>query len=108
MKYLSFYFLYEPNRTLRVSTTTPELKCQNSNPRGKMVQKVNFSPVGQNNNLSLNLNPTCQQESRGMFGFQNRAPDVKILKFHVDQDNSAYFEKCDFQQKLIFRFWDCY
>ena len=35
-------------------------------------------------------------------------PDIKLLKFHANQNNSAYLEKCDFQQKLVFQFWDRY
>ena len=43
-----------------------------------------------------------------MPSFQNRAPYIKLLKFHANQDNSSYLKKCDFQQKLICEFWDCY
>ena len=41
----------------------------------------------------LMYTPTRQQESRGMFAFQNKALDVKILKFHANRDNSAYLER---------------
>ena len=43
-----------------------------------------------------------------MLGFQNKAPDIKILKFHVNQDNSAYLEKYDFQWKLVCQLLDRY
>ena len=36
-----------------------------------------------------------------MLNFQTRAPDIKLLKFYTNQDNNAYFEKYDFQRKLI-------
>ena len=55
---------------LCASTTAPELKFQNSNPRGKMVQNVNFSPVAQNNDLSLKFNSIRQHKSKGMLGFK--------------------------------------
>ena len=64
---------------------------------GKIVQNVNFLPVSQNSNLSLKLNPTRQHESKGMLGYQNRASDIKLLKFHANQDNNAYLEKQNFQ-----------
>ena len=46
-----------------------------------MVQNVNFSPVDKNSDLSLKLNSTCHHEYRVLLDFQNRAPDVKKLKF---------------------------
>ena len=36
-----------------------------------------------------------------MLGFQNRVTDTKLLKFHVNRENSAYLEKYYFQQKLV-------
>ena len=63
-----------------------------------MVQNINFSLIGQNSDLSLKLNFTRQHESKDMFSFQKRASDVKILKFHVNQDNSAYPRKCIFNR----------
>ena len=65
-----------------------------------------FLPINQNSDSTLKLNPTRQHESMGMLGFQNRAPDTKLLKFHINQDNRAYLEKHDFQWKLIYQFWD--
>ena len=67
-----------------------------------MIQNVNFLPVGQNKDLSLKLNLACQHKSRDMLSFQNRAPYVKILKFCANRGNSAYLEKRNFQQKLIY------
>ena len=30
-----------------------------------------------------------------MLGFQNRASDIKILKFHTNRDNNAYLKKIE-------------
>ena len=73
-----------------------------------MVQNVNFSFVGQNSDLSLKLNSTSQHKSRGMLDFQNRIPDIKLLKFHSNRDNNAYLKKHDFQGKFVFQLWDCH
>ena len=54
-----------------------------------------------NSDLNSKLNSARQHESSDVLGFQNRAPDTKLLKFHANQDNSAYLKKCDFQHKLI-------
>ena len=43
-----------------------------------------------------------------MLDFQNRVLNIKILKIHVNRDNNTYIEKCNFQWKLICRFWDHY
>ena len=32
----------------------------------------------------------------GMPDFQNRASDIKLLKFHRNQDNNTYLKKNDF------------
>ena len=37
-----------------------------------------------------------KHESSGMLGFQNRAPDTKLMKIHTSRDAWAYLEKCDF------------
>ena len=63
-KVLSSYLLYESNHALRVFTIAPKLQFKILNPRPKIIRNVNFSPVGQNNNLSLKLNSTRQQESK--------------------------------------------
>ena len=90
------YLLCGPNNALRVFTTTLELQFQISVPRGKIVQNVKFSSVSQTSDLISKLNSTRQHESRGMLGFQNRALDTKLLKFHVNRDERAYLEKYDF------------
>ena len=41
-----------------------------------------------------------------MLSFQNRASDIKLLKFYVNQYNKAYLEKHNFQWKLIYQIWD--
>ena len=58
-----------------------------------MVQNINFVSVNQNKDLSSKLNPTSQHESKGIISFQNKALDIKLLKFHANRDNSAYLEK---------------
>ena len=65
----------------------------------KIIQNINFSPVSQNSDLSSKLNPTRQHELKSMLNFQNKAPDIKILKIHINRDNIAYLKKLDFQQK---------
>ena len=42
-----------------------------------------FLPISQNNDLSSNLNSNRQNEAKGMLGFENRASDIKLLKFHA-------------------------
>ena len=64
--------------------------------RGKIIQNVKFSPIIQNSDSSSKLNPTSQHEPRGMLDFQNRAMDIKLLKFHANQENYTYLEKYDF------------
>ena len=86
----------EPNHALHAFTTTPELQFHISDPRGKIIQNVNFSPISKNSHLFSKLNPARQHKSKSMLGFQNRALDIKLLKFHINRDNSAYLEKCDF------------
>ena len=60
MEYLSSYVLYDLNYVFCAFTTASELKFQNYDPRGKIIQNVNFLPVGQNSDLSLKLKPTRQ------------------------------------------------
>ena len=40
---------------------------------------------------------TCQNESNGMFGFQNRVPEAKKPKLQAKRYNSAYLKKYVFQ-----------
>ena len=94
---MNSYFLYVPNTALRAFTTALELQFHIFDYGGKIVQNVKFSPVSQNSDLISLLNPTCQHESNGILSFQNRAPDNKLLKFHVNRDNQAYFKKYNFQ-----------
>ena len=94
---MSFYLLYEPNHAFHAFTTTPELQYQISDPKGKIIRNVNFFSVCQNSDLSLKLNPTRQQQSRGMLNFKNRASVIKILKFYINRDNNACLEKHNFQ-----------
>ena len=61
-----------------------------------MVQNVKFLPVDKNSDLSLNLNSTCHHEYRVLLDFQNRAPDVKKLKFYANWDNSTYLKNAIF------------
>ena len=63
---------------------------------GKIIQNVKFSYVRQTSDLILKLDSICQHESRGMLGFQNRAPNTKLLNFHANQEEIAYLGKYDF------------
>ena len=72
-----FLPLIQAQLSLRAFTATFELKFQNSDPKEKMF-KMSILTVGQNSDSSLKLNSTCQYESKGKLGFQNKAPDVKI------------------------------
>ena len=74
--------------------------------RNKIVRNANFSSVNQNSDLSIKLNSTREHKSRGILGFQNRAPDIKLVKFHENWDNNAYLKKFNFQRKLIYQFWN--
>ena len=76
--------LYSLKNALRTITTAPELQFHISESREKIVQNVKFSSINQTSDLISKLNPTRQQESRGMLGFQNRAPDTKLLNFHTN------------------------
>ena len=71
--------LIEPNHALHGFTAAPKLQFHISDPRSKIVQNVNFSPVSQNSNSSLKLNSTHYHEFRGMLGFQNRVMNIKLL-----------------------------
>ena len=62
----------------------------------KIVQNVKLSSVSQNSDLILKLDSIHQHESRGMLGFQNRAPKNKLLNFHANQDERTYLEKHNF------------
>ena len=93
---------------LRTFTATPKLQFNISDPRGKIVQNVTFWPISKknktkkqknkkkNSDLTLKLNLTRQHESIDMLDFQNRAPNIKLLKFHRNRDNRAYLEKHKF------------
>ena len=67
--------------------TTPELQLHISDPKGKIVQNIKKKLVNQNNDLIPKLDSTHQHESKGMLSLQNKAPDIKILKFHVNRNN---------------------
>ena len=56
-------------------------------------------------NLNLKLNLTRQHESKSMIGFQNRALDINLLKFHTNWDNRDYLKKRDFQRKFVCQIW---
>ena len=94
---MSSCLLYEPNHPIRAFIATPELQFQNSNPRGKIMQNINFLPISQNRDLILKLDLIRKHESRDMLDFQNRVSDVNILKFHTSRDNNTYLKKRDFQ-----------
>ena len=65
-----FKFLsHESNSALRALMTDLELRITIFDPRGKIVQKVKFSPISQNNYMSPKLDSTCQNESKDVLGF---------------------------------------
>ena len=39
------------------------------------------------------LYSSLQHESKGMFGFQDRAQDINLLKIHANRGKLAYLEK---------------
>ena len=84
---MNSYLLYEPNSTLCAFTSTPKLKFKNSDPRGKIVQNIKKFPIRQNSDQTPKLYSTHQYESRDMLDFQNRAPDIKLLKIHTIRDD---------------------
>ena len=93
---------------LSVFIAASELQFYISDARGKIIQNVKFSSVNQTSDLISKLDPTHQHEYMGMLGFQNKAPNIKLLKIHANQENWAYLEKHDIQRKLIFQIWDHY
>ena len=99
---MNYYLLYGANKALCAFTATRELKFYIFDLRGKIVQNTKILPVSQDYDLSSKLNPTRQYKSKGMLGFQNKALNMKLLKFHVNREKWAYREKYDFQRKLIF------
>ena len=57
---------------------------------------MKFLSVSKHIYLSLKLDTIHQNESRGMFGFQNRVPEVYKPNIHAKRCNCAYIEKCTF------------
>ena len=78
---MSSYLLYEPNHTLHAFTAAPEFQFHISDLRGKIIQNVNFSLVSQNSDSTLKLNLTRQHKFKSILGFQNKALNIKLLKF---------------------------
>ena len=72
--------------------------------RAKLFKVSTFLRVSQNSDLSSQLNPTHQHDSKGILSFQNRALSVKLLKFHANIDERTYIEKCDFQWNVFVKF----
>ena len=103
---MNSYLLYEPNSALRAFTITPELSFLIFDPRGKIVQNIKFSSVGQNSDLISKLDPTHQHESRGCSVSKTRPKISSFWKFTQIKTIGAYLEKCYFQRKLIFQIWD--
>ena len=93
---MNSYLLFEPNNALHAFTTALELQFQIFVSMGKIDQNVKFLSVHQNSDLISKLDCNRQHESRGMFSFQSRALDTKLLKFHVNRDERAYLDKRDF------------
>ena len=103
---MNSYLLYEPKKALCAFTATSKLQFWTFDPKGKIVQNIKFSSVSLNSDLISKLDSNRQHKSKGMLSFQSRASNIKLLKFHVNQDKRAYLEKCDFLRNLVSRFWD--
>ena len=69
---LNSYLLYEPNIALCAFTDALELKFQISNLMGKIIQNIKISPVNQNSDSTLKLNPISQM-SPGLCSVSKRA-----------------------------------
>ena len=104
---MSFYLSHESNNAFHALTTAPKLQIKNSNPRGKIVQNVKFSPVSQNNYLSSKLNFTRQNKSESMLSFQNKAPKTNKPKSHTKRWNKGLPQKMHlFYLYFVWQFWD--
>ena len=101
---MSSYLLDVPNHAFCAFTAAPELKFHIFDPRDKIVQNINFLPINKNSYSRSKLNRIGQHECRDILGFQNRASDIKLLKFYANQDNIVYIRKYDFQRKLVYQF----
>ena len=66
--------------------------------RVKSSKMLIFSLVSQNSDLSSKLNHIRQHKSRGILGFKNRTSDLKLLKSHLNWDNSAYLQNAIFNE----------
>ena len=75
---------------------------------GKIIQNVKFSSISQTSDLISKLDSTRQHESNSMLSFQNRATYIKLLKFHINRDERAYFEKVIYNESSFLRFWECH
>ena len=104
---MSFYLLYKLNHALYTFIIAPELQFKILNPRGKW-SKMSIFHHWSKHLFALNFWFFSLEWVWRYAWFQNKAPVVKILKFHVNQDNSAYLEKYNFWQKLVYQFWDCH
>ena len=69
----------------------------NPDPRGKIVQKCKILSVSQNYDLSLKLESTRRDESKGIFVSQNEALEVHKSNFHAKWCKITYLEKRAFQ-----------
>ena len=88
---MSSYLLYEPNHALCTFIAAPKLQL------GTKSSKMSiFHAICQKSDLISKLNPTRQRDSRVILCFQNKALDIKLLKFLANRDNSAYLAKHDF------------
>ena len=102
---MSSYLLYDLNLALRAFTAASELQFNISDPNGKIVQNVNFSPISQNNNLILKLNPTHQHVSKSMINFKNRSSYYDVTQIDTIVLTS---KNTIFQLKLVCKIWCCH
>ena len=121
--YLISYFLLKSNNYQNITKThsklnicipTSYMSSTMHSIRSQLLPNSNFTFLTlweksskffahhQDSDLSTKLNSTHQYESRGMLGFQNRAADIKLLKFYANRDNSIYFKKIWFSMEARF------
>ena len=73
--------------------------------RGKV--KLAFLIVSKNVNFCKRHQILSLRQNKALLR-QNRALDIKLLKFHKNRNNQAYLRKRDFQRKLVCQIWDHY
>ena len=73
---------------------------------GEKPSKIQFFTRGSKQRYKLKIEPYLSTRVQGYAQIPKQSPNVKILIFYANWDNSIYLEKCDFQQKLDCELWD--